>query len=371
MVVAGDVAMTPVASVSVDSAMSDATSGVYQMRIDPGSGTYGPWIAYAATQAITLSGSDGLKTVNVQYSDNAGLIATLTDTIVLDAGAPDTIPPTGAITINGAVAYTTSTAATLILSASDTGGSGLAEMRFSNDDSTWSAWEPYAPTTSWSLSAGDGAKTVYAQFRDGAGNASISYSDGITLDTTAPTGTIVIDGGAASTTTTSVSLALNADDSVGSGLAEMRFSNDDTTWSAWEAYAANKGWSLSAGEGAKTVYVQFRDVLGNTSGSFSDGITLVAPAATGTITFMWNAPDWGDPWADYYIYDYDGNLVHQASSSDIPGWYGWYTATVPVDSRPYSWHTEWYDPDFPEWDPGITDGTALIDYAGKAESYYY
>ncbi len=46
------------------------------MSIDPGTGTYGAWIAYAASSPITLSGADGTKTVRVQYRDTAGNVLT-------------------------------------------------------------------------------------------------------------------------------------------------------------------------------------------------------------------------------------------------------------------------------------------------------
>ncbi|MBI4714850.1 MAG: hypothetical protein HY760_02745 [Nitrospirae bacterium] len=54
----------------------------------------------------------------------------------------------------------------------------------------------------------------------------------------------------------------------------MRFSNDNATWSAWEAYGASKAWTLTSGDGTKTVYVQYRDIAGNASGSFFDTILL-------------------------------------------------------------------------------------------------
>jgi hypothetical protein len=73
---------------------------------------------------------------------------------------------------------------------------------------------------------------------------------------------------------------LGATDAGGSGLSQMRFSNDSTTWSTWEACAATKtGWDLTAGgggaaEGTKTVYVQYRDAAGNISATVSDMITF-------------------------------------------------------------------------------------------------
>lgn len=61
-------------------------------------------------------------------------------------------------------------------------------MQFSDDNSSWSAAEAYTAGKSWALSSGDGSKTVYVKFKDGAGNWSQVYSDTITLDTTMPIG---------------------------------------------------------------------------------------------------------------------------------------------------------------------------------------
>jgi len=60
-------------------------------------------------------------------------------------------------------------------------------MRFSNDNITWSTAANYATTRSnWSLTSGNGTKTVYARYRDRAGNWSAVSSDAIIYDSTAP-----------------------------------------------------------------------------------------------------------------------------------------------------------------------------------------
>ena len=63
-------------------------------------------------------------------------------------------------------------------------------MQFSNDNLTYSAPEAYATTKSWTLSTGDGLKSVYVKFKDAAGNWSNPVSDSITLDTIPPTITV-------------------------------------------------------------------------------------------------------------------------------------------------------------------------------------
>lgn len=78
-------------------------------------------------------------------------------------------------------------------------------------------------------------------------------------DTSIPTGTALINGGADSTTSANVTLALQASDPQ-SGVGEMRISNSPGFEGAeWEKYTTSRSWTLSAGAGEKAVYVQFRD----------------------------------------------------------------------------------------------------------------
>ncbi|OAS13982.1 polysaccharide lyase family 8 super-sandwich domain-containing protein [Paenibacillus oryzisoli] len=85
----------------------------------------------------------------------------------------------------------------------------------------------------------------------------------VAFDSTPPTGTLSINGGAAITSTTSVTLAVYSSDGAGSGSVQMRFSNDNATWSSWEAAAGTKAWLLASGDGAKTVYMELKDAVGN------------------------------------------------------------------------------------------------------------
>ncbi len=257
---------------------SDALSGVAQMQFSNNGSTFSAPVAYATSYAWTLSGADGTKTVYVRYIDAAGnTSASFSDTIILDITAP-----TGTIVINSGMDYTASTTVTLTLSASDA-LSGVSQMRFSNDGATWGTWRAYATSAAWTLSAGDGTKTVYVQYRDIAGNDSGSFTDTIILDTTAPTGSVSINAGAAYTGSTAVTLTLSAADA-SSGVVQMRFSNDGTAWTSWEAYATTRAWTLTGGDGTKTVYAQFRDALYNASGSFTDTIVLDTTAPTGTVS---------------------------------------------------------------------------------------
>lgn len=101
--------------------------------------------------------------------------------------AADTTPPTGSVLINNGAVVTNTASVTLTLSATDNAGT-VSKMRFSNTGTDFSTAKiyVYATTKSWTLTIGDGAKTVYAQFKDRTGNWSLSFTDTIVLDTTAP-----------------------------------------------------------------------------------------------------------------------------------------------------------------------------------------
>jgi hypothetical protein len=184
---------------------------------------------------------------------------------------PDLTPPTGSIQINQGAATTPSPAITLNLSAQDV-GCGVASVAFSNDGINFSAFEPYANTKAWSLSAGDGAKTVYAKFKDRADNVSQPMSATIVLDQTSPTGTVAINNGAPYTTNRLISLSLAASDS-GTGVKQMYFS-DGVASSGWISYTTSGAWTFAGDEGTKTISARFRDAAGNISALVSDTIVL-------------------------------------------------------------------------------------------------
>jgi hypothetical protein len=106
--------------------------------------------------------------------------------------AADTTDPVGNITLNGGAAVTSSTNVTASVSATDTGGSGVSLVRLSNSPTvsggvlTTGTTYVYTSPIAWTLTAGEGPKTVYAQWRDSAGNWSAVDNDTITFDTSAP-----------------------------------------------------------------------------------------------------------------------------------------------------------------------------------------
>jgi len=105
----------------------------------------------------------------------------------------------------------------------------------------------------------------------------VSTTTTIPSDNTPPTGTISINNGEKITHSINVILTILATDydnetfenamttSHGEELNNgmMTFSNDNQIWSDPEPYTTSKMWTLSPGEGDKTVFVKFRDTAGN------------------------------------------------------------------------------------------------------------
>jgi hypothetical protein len=93
----------------------------------------------------------------------------------------DTVVPKGTIAINGKDVSTRNQSVTLYLSTSDPSpASGVVSVSFRNAiTDPWSEWFDYSSIMPWQLSNGAGTKTVYAQFKDRAGNVSATASDKI------------------------------------------------------------------------------------------------------------------------------------------------------------------------------------------------
>jgi Tol biopolymer transport system component/PKD repeat protein len=198
--------------------------------------------------------------------------------------------------------------------------------------------------------SGDNSKIAFSSYVGGGSELFI-----VIQDTTAPTGSIVINGGASSTDSVSVNLTLSAADPE-SGVTQMRFSNDGTTWSDWESYSTSKSWTLASGEGVKTVYVQFENVIELTS-QHSDTITFnVLEPPVASFTSSPTSPEEGE------------TVTFDASGSSDPDGtivgYAWNfgdgsTATGETASHAYS-SAGTYTVEF-----AVTDNDGLVDIATK------
>ena len=165
-------------------------------------------------------------------------------------------------------------------------------MRFSNNNWDWSNAENYKTSKSWTLSLGDGTKTVYAKFCDAKGNWTKSTSsDTIILDTSKPAQPSVSDSGSSTSSTSSLYASWSASDTT-SGISEYQYqltqdSSSGTVIVSWTSAGTSTsvtktGLSLTSG---KSYYfgVKAKNGVGLWSDvGYSDGITVNTGSGTDT-----------------------------------------------------------------------------------------
>jgi hypothetical protein len=171
------------------------------------SGSATSWIAFSSSKDWTLdSSSDGLKTVYVKFKDQAGNISSIygsDHSVTLDTKKP---------VISGS-SEKDKKSVLLLNPYKEKGSSKELSSRYTDDpkikikfqigDSTTTisqymvtskkefgntTWKTYPSDhdISYTLSEGDGIKTIRAKFKDSAGNISDTYSNTITLQTSTP-----------------------------------------------------------------------------------------------------------------------------------------------------------------------------------------
>ncbi len=283
-------------------APSDSYSGVSSISYSNNGSTWSTWETYTgASKSWSLStgsgGSttQGSRTVYVRLIDGAGNVSTsASDAIVYDYSAPSA----GAWVLNTSAPYTNVASNTLSVSTAPSDSySGIAQMCFSNNGSTYTTYEAYATSKTWDItnatyggSTAEGTKYTYVKVKDSAGNESTYTYDSIVYDYTVPTvGVWRINANATYVNNATVTVAYTTSPSdARSGIAKMRFSNDNATWSAWETYVSSKSWNITNAsyggtttEGTKNSWVQVQDGAGNSSASTNDAIVYDITPPTG------------------------------------------------------------------------------------------
>ncbi len=259
------------------------------------------WETFTGTKSWTLTAGEGAKTVYGWFRDSLGntTAAPITGTIFLDT----TPPADGALTTTPGIQQIQ-----LNWSGFSNAGSGIARYRLLVAYDNYPASCPwggdsiyYGPNTSYLHTLV--GNTVYYRLcaEDGAGN----FSTGVTatatpeIDSTPPTGSVVINGNATYTTSFYVTLTISASDP--SGVTHMCVKNDPSICVynyQWEPYATSKDWYLS-NFGLTTVYIWFRDTYYNANPTpFSDSViydpyppndgTLTATPGNHTVSLSWS-----------------------------------------------------------------------------------
>jgi hypothetical protein len=226
-----------------------APTGVPQMQVACDGVTFAAAEPFSTTRSCVLSSGDGVKTVAVKFIDGLGIAyPPATATITLD-----TTPPVTSVTpIDGN--YSGSVAVTL--TATEAGST----IHYTTDGTTVTAASPVYSAPFTLAATTTTPFTVRFMAVDKAGNAGPSGNAAYTIHVGAASVGIKINNDDLYTNNATVNLALSATHS--SGVSGMQFSNDGGDYTPLEPYASSKTWTLSGGDGIKTVYVRFKDGVG-------------------------------------------------------------------------------------------------------------
>jgi hypothetical protein len=174
------------------------------------------------------------------------------------------------------------------INATDPGGTGINSFWVSNSSSVPSAgaigWAN-KPST-FTLLPGQGSRTLFVWVKDNNGTVSTGATATTFVDTIAPTATLGALGSGGSTATKLISVSLGGSDT-GPGITMWAVVAGTATPSladaAWKAVKPTT-FTLSSGNGLKTVSAFTRDAAGNVSAAATRTVTLNIPAPTVNIT---------------------------------------------------------------------------------------
>lgn len=275
------------------------TANATEMRISEDQAFTGVnFVTFQNNRPITLTGTEGVKTLYVQLKDNTGTVGpTLSSSITLDTTPPAApsleLDSTG---VSGAGLKFTNSNVTLPLRvlAQDT-LSGVSGMRLSGTGAATGGLLT-TPTLPYQSDAvfnravtTDGVQTVYAQVIDNAGNASAIVSDVVVVDRAVPSGAITALRGPGATADgytnqlfVDVQVAVGAEPDGGS--VQVKLANaagPDLDAAQFQTALPVVSWYLGAqSDGLKTIHAQFRDTAGNLSAPLNTTITydVTAPS---------------------------------------------------------------------------------------------
>lgn len=270
-----------------------------QCRYSNDGSTWSEWESCPSVKDWTITTGDGQKTIYIQgKNSNGNSLGQVSDAITLDT----TPSPEVYFSINNGETTTYSQTVKLSIHASY-----ATECRYGNGNS-YNSWVPYATTAWYTLSSKSGQQSVYVQCRNDKEDIAtamnvINYKPD---SGNVPSGlSMIINGGSRSTSVREVTLTLSA-----RGADECRFQNQGQSWSDWKAFQYTYAWTLSSGDGTKTVYYQCRNSYGS-SDTYDASIILSTTNPTVSISAPVNGQTYdGDAiFLTFYINDPAANGV--------------------------------------------------------------
>lgn len=272
---------------------SDARTSIAGVRYSNNGTSWTNWVTYTSTYSWNITNTtyggtstEGTRYVYLQVQDAAGNISpTVSDAIVYDI-----TPPSGYLYAGGSgnPSEITSPYTTIYFYVTDN-LSGIAQRKnYNYSTSSYMTGESYTSTKTWIFIPGNGSKTFYAQFTDGAGNVASIY-DSVTLNSTY-------------SSLSRTAIALNRD----------TLSGDSNAYMSSSSISMNDGSSnLNPGR----IYVYY------TSGGRYGKMEIVSFTKTEVITVIPPLSYYNTLKINYVTYNSDGSVYKTGSSLRIRGTY--------------------------------------------------
>ena len=216
------------------------------------------WEPYSTVSSFTLSPGNGTKTVYFRVRNAAGVSSNVSGHIVLAQ-----LPSLRSFEIEGTISATgaTSTTATIYQEVTLNNTATMSPTQFmasESPDFAGASWQPYSTAPRFALGPRSGSKTVYFKVQNSAGESNVmSYT--IELYDRPTVASFIIDGGSASTSSRTVTLNNRA---TGPPSNYMASQSPSFQGAAWKPYSSAPSFTLSAGQGARTVYFKVRNPAG-------------------------------------------------------------------------------------------------------------
>ena len=232
-----------------------------------------------------LSNGDGLKTIHVKVQDVAGNVTEGSAlTVTLDTTAPVVTLSSDVSVISAVSGFDT---VTFACGATDTNSAqGLSyELKLGDDVIKSGIFASSVAVTQAeieAISAGEGNKSFTLEVTDVAENTGISTAVVVTLDKTAPTGSVSAD---TYYSNSSFNVTIGGTDTGGAGMSQMKVYLDNAANADWETYVSGAYALSNVADGAHTAHVQFKDAVGNVSSVYDSTEFIVdTHAPTGSIS---------------------------------------------------------------------------------------
>lgn len=281
--------------------LTTTSSDIINYKLWEGNNEPSNWTSWSATASgymlidnLEFSSGEGQKVINAKVQDQGGNVTSASPVIIiLDQTAPVVTLSANPTVISAQSGFNSTT---FTLGATDTHAEqGLSyvlkvdgtqikagALTTSEGSTSGSGSVTCLESEIVALSVGQGVKSFTLEVSDVAGNIGTSSTQTVTVDLTAPTGSVTVP---TYSNTGSFDATVAGSDTGGATLDWMKLYLDDSIPSSWSAYNAGANAFTSVAEGAHYVHLQLKDSVDNASSVYdSTKIIVDTTAPTGSLS---------------------------------------------------------------------------------------